>query len=87
MIWKDNRGKHDQTGRRHDGYPMLCVKRIDERVMNLELWDIGGKGKVVLNLVKSNEQWMPKNIEDGFKFIGARTRSQYILKSMTNVHS
>jgi hypothetical protein len=80
MIWKDNRWQVATPGSDTLPYPILCVKRVDERVMNLELWDVGGKGKVVLNLVKTGEQWMPKNIEDSFKFIGARTRSQYIFE-------
>jgi hypothetical protein len=80
MVWKDNRWQVATPGNETLPYPILCVKRVDERVMNLELWDVGGKGKVVLNLVKSGEQWMPKNIEDNFKFVGARTRSQYIFE-------
>jgi len=80
MIWKDNHWQVATPGQETINYPILCVKRIDDRVMNLELWDVGGKGKVMLNLVKSSEQWMPKNIEDNFHFVGARTRSQYIFE-------
>ncbi len=78
MIWKEDHWEVTQPGSNTLGYPLLCVKKVDERVLNLELWDVGGKGKITLNLVKSNEQWVPKNLEEGFKFLGARTRSQFI---------
>lgn len=78
MVWKDDHWEVTKPGNQTLGYSLLCVKKVDERVLNLELWDVGGKGKISLNLVKSNEQWVPKNLEEGFKFLGARTRSQFI---------
>ena len=48
--------------------------------MNLELWDAEGKGKAVMNLIKANEAWMPQNLEQNFKFMGARTRSQFVFE-------
>ncbi len=58
--------------------PLLCLKKIDDRVMNFELWDVDGKNKVILNLIKSNEPKTPQALENSFKFVGARTRSQLI---------
>jgi hypothetical protein len=56
------------------------VKKIDERIMNLELWDVEGNGKIVLNLLKSTESWIPQNLQQNFKFVGARTRSQFVFE-------
>ena len=83
LIWKNNRWQSTQPGEHSIDTPMLCVKKVDERVMNLELWDAEGKGKIVLNLIKTNETWAPKTIEEHFKFIGARTRSQFIFEIKT----
>jgi hypothetical protein len=48
--------------------------------MTLELWDISGKGKITLNLLKVNEAWVPQNIQQSFKFVAARTRSQFVFE-------
>lgn len=81
LIWdKDEKWKVAEPGPSTLDKPLMCVKKIDDRVMNLELWDVDGKGKITLNLIKAHEQWQPKNLEQGFKFIGARTRSQYIFE-------
>lgn len=80
LIWKDGRWHNVNVGEGSLQYTLMCVKKIDERVMNLELWDVDGKGKISLNLVKAAEAWLPQNLEQGFKFIGARTRSQFVFE-------
>ncbi|MBA3958528.1 MAG: hypothetical protein H0X51_09095 [Parachlamydiaceae bacterium] len=79
-IWDGTRWKAVQPGEDSLRYPLMVVKKIDERLMNFELWDVGGKNKVPLTLIKINEMWMPQNLQDKFKFLGARTRSQYIFE-------
>ena len=39
-----------------------------------------GKNRINLNLLKSNEQWIPRNLQQDFKFVAARTRSQYVFE-------
>lgn len=80
LIWKDNRWQNVKAGDVSLNSPILSVKKIEDRIMNLELWDVDGKGKIVLNLIRSNEAWTPKNLEEQFKFIGARTKSQLIFE-------
>lgn len=80
LIWSDNRWQSVKAGEASLMHTMMCVKKIDERVMNLELWDVDGKGKIVLNLIKTNETWTPQNLEQNFKFVGARTRSQFVFE-------
>lgn len=60
--------------------PLLVVKRIDERLMQLDLWDVQGRGRVALNLLKTSENFVEQNYEQVFKFIGARTRSQFVFE-------
>jgi len=80
LIWNDGRWKSVKPGTASLKNVLMCVKKIDERSMNLELWDIDGKGKVSLNLIRANEPWVPKNLEQNFKFLGARTRSQFVFE-------
>lgn len=80
LIWDDEHWKAVKPGKDSRGLPLLVVKKIDERLMNLELWDPDGKKKVALNLLKSMETWLPKNVQQDFKFLGARTRSQFVFE-------
>lgn len=79
LIWDQNRWKVVSPGQESLGYPLLVVKKIDERLMTFELWDVEGKGKILLNLLKSTEPWAVQNVQTlqhMFKFVGARTRTQ-----------
>lgn len=80
LIWEDDRWQAVKVGKESLNHPLLCIKKVDDRVMNLELWDVDGKGKVNLNLVKATEPWVPQNLEQNFKFVGARTRSQFVFE-------
>lgn len=80
IVWDEDRWKAVSPGPESLNHPLMVVKKVDERLMNLELWDIDGKAKVALNLLKSNETWVPQNLEQNFKFVGARTRSQYVFE-------
>jgi hypothetical protein len=80
LIWDDNRWHNVKTGEASLNHTLMCIKKVDERVMSLELWDVDGKGKIMLNMVKANEAWAPQNMEKSFKFVGARTRSQFVFE-------
>lgn len=83
LIWEGNRWKSVTPGETSLNYPLLVVKKVDERLMSFELWDIEGKGKVLLNILKSAEPWMMHNtnsIQHMFKFAGARTRTQCVFE-------
>lgn len=83
LIWKDNRWQNIKPSQESLKYPLLVVKKIDERLMTLELWDTEGKGKILLNLLKSSEPWLAQNapiIQNTFKFVGARTRTQSVFE-------
>lgn len=80
LIWKDERWVLVTPGQETLGYPLLIVKKIDDRVMGLELWDPEGRGKMPLNLLKANDPFVGQNVQNDFKFVGARTRSQFIFE-------
>ena len=54
LIWNEKEGRWQQVVPGVDSihYPLMCVKKIEDRVMGLELWDLDGKGKITLNLIK-----------------------------------
>lgn len=80
LIWENERWNVVKPGPDSLGHPLLVVKRIDERLMNFELWDAEGKAKAVLNLLKSSEPFAARNLENMFHFVGARTRSQFVFE-------
>lgn len=80
LVWEGDKWKVVKPGPESLGKPLLVVKKIEDRLMNLELWDPEGKGKIALNLLKSSEVQTPVNIQQNFKFVGARTRSQFVFE-------
>lgn len=83
LVWDQNRWKRVPPGKESLNYPLLVVKKIDERLMSFELWDVEGKGKVLLNLLKSSEPWVVQNaqtLQHMFKFLGARTKTQCVFE-------
>lgn len=80
LIWTDDQWKMVKPGDDTLSAPLMVVKKVEERIMSFELWDVGGKNKIVLNLIKNHEAWLPQDIQKTFKFLGARTRSQYIFE-------
>lgn len=80
LIWNNDRWQVVSPGKDSLGHPLLVIKKIDDRLMNCELWDVDGKGKIALNLLKSNEPNTTENVENTFRFVGARTRSQFVFE-------
>ena len=83
FIWHDDQWKAVTPGINSLGQPLLYVKKVDDRLMSFELWDVDGKGKILLNLLKTTEPWAlqnPQALSTMFKFMGARTRSQCVFE-------
>lgn len=80
IAWDGDRWKAVEPGPETLPYPLLTIKKMDERVMTFELWDVEGKNKVLINLLKSSEVAAPQTLQKTFKFVGARTRSQFIFE-------
>lgn len=60
--------------------PLLCLEKLGDKVMTYQLWDVDGRRKVAINLVRSTELWKPTVLEKDFRFVGARTRTQSIVE-------
>jgi hypothetical protein len=80
LIWDQNRWKVVNAGTESLSNHLLVVKKVDDRLINFELWDVEGKNKIVLNLIKAHEPNHKQTFDDTFKFVGARTRSQFVFE-------
>jgi hypothetical protein len=80
FIWKDDAWVKVIPSPETQEYPLLQATQIEDRLMKFDLWDVGGSNKVVLNLIRSTEGWNPMQSEKEFKFVGARTRSQFVFE-------
>lgn len=80
LVWNGNAWEATEPGPSSWGKPIMQVKKIDDRIMNLEIWDPEGKTHVPINLIRSRELWRPEMVESDFRFVGSRTKSQTIVE-------
>lgn len=80
LIWKKDRWVNPLPGEQTQEYPLLAVKKIDEKLMSLELWDVGGKAKILLSLMRIKDHQKNPNLNQEFKFVGAKTWAQFIVE-------
>ena len=80
LVWKGSQWVPVTEGMQTELFPLLKVRSIDTRLMHFDLWDVSGKGYFKLRILKSRESFIPKTLFQGFKFIGARTRSQFVFE-------
>lgn len=80
LIWKEDRWVAAEPSSQTRAYPIMQLKKIEDRLLLLELWDLEGEQSVNINLLKSREPWNPKQYLKDFQFISSRTRTQYIFE-------
>lgn len=83
LIWDGEKWTQIKPGEESLKHPLLVLKKVEDRLMTFELWDVEGKGKIALNLLKSTEAWSShgaENLQRIFKFVGARKKSQFIFE-------
>jgi len=81
VIWDKEGWREPLPNEETTAYPLLQLKKIQDRLLTFDLWNIDGKGRMTLNLLKSSEKWNPKEIEESFKFKGARRKSEYLFEA------
>lgn len=80
LVWAQGRWHFAEPGPATIDNPLLLIKKVEDRVMMLELWDATGKCKVGLNLIRSPESYSPQLIANDFRFVGARTKTQVVFE-------
>lgn len=76
LIWKDNGWQKSLPDSGTWQYPLLQVRKVDDRILKFDLWDSEGKARIALNLVKSREISPLRRLQGDIHFVSARTRSQ-----------
>ena len=84
LIWDKDRWVIVTESIETADYPLLVLKKVNEKVMNFELWDSEGKGKIVLNLIRTQEHEKTPDLLNEFKFVGAKTWAQFIVEAQSN---
>jgi len=80
LVFDENRWQVKTPGEETKGFTLLQVKRVDERIMALDLWDPAGQKKVPLTLIKTQENWAKDTLQKEFRFVGAKTRTQCVFE-------
>ncbi|MGK5594416.1 MAG: hypothetical protein ACSNEK_03550 [Parachlamydiaceae bacterium] len=81
FIWKNHRWTTPSKNEMTQNYPLLSVRKMDEKTLNLEVWSVGGQFKVPFTLVRSPDP-MPNEeaVLNNFEFLGARTKIHFMFK-------
>lgn len=80
LIWKNERWKVLSEKEESRDFPLLVVKKIDEKVLTFELWDAIGRSKTSLNLLHLKDHEKPLDLNEEFKFVGAKTWAQFLVE-------
>jgi hypothetical protein len=86
LHWANGRWNETTKDDTTIGLPLLVATRVDENVLHFKLWDSEGKGAIQLNLVRSKDIASLPNVDEEFKFIGAKTWSKFIIESREERH-
>ncbi|KAF3363241.1 hypothetical protein PHSC3_000131 [Chlamydiales bacterium STE3] len=77
LIWKSGRWVSPTKGDNTQTAPLLEIKKVDERILNAELWAVEGKNKFALTLVRTPDP-IPIIDNSKFHFLATRTKAHYI---------
>lgn len=84
LIWKEDRWQNAKPGKESRDFPVLEIKKVEERLLSGELWDKEGRSKTVLNLLRSQETFPPQDLSKDFAFLGARTKVHFMFNLNSN---
>ncbi len=80
LVWNGKRWISPEPGLDTGKYNLMTAKRVDDRVLALELWAPGGQAMLGLKLIRSQIQEQPIDSSQEFKFVGAKTWAQFIVE-------
>lgn len=80
LVWDDERWHVVDSRTITNQKPLLVIKKIDERMMYLDLWNEIGSQKLALTLVRSKDHHTLPNMASEFQFIQAKTWTQFIVE-------
>lgn len=80
LVWKNGRWNTVAPGEKTEDLPLLCVKKIDEKILSFELWDAQGHIRIPLSLIRMKDHQKNPDLAQEFKFVGAKTWAQFIVE-------
>jgi hypothetical protein len=80
LYWDGKQWSESSPGPNTIDKPLLVMRKGTDRLITFDLWNPEGSSKLTLNLLKAQERWIPEQLQSEFKFIAAKTRSQYIFE-------
>lgn len=80
FAWNEGRWVPTEPGPSTQDKPLMVIKKVEERVMMMELWDVEGKNRIALNLIRMPETFAAKPLTDEFRFVGARTKTKVLFE-------
>jgi hypothetical protein len=83
LIWKEGAWRAAEPGEETRGYPLLLVKKMDEKVLTFELWDPEGMQKLHASLMRHAGLGAQLEPLAELKFVGTKTWTQFILETKT----
>lgn len=80
LIWENEKWIVVDSRMVTHNKPLLVVKKIEERMINFELWNEIGNQKISLNLMRLRDHQPLPPIDTEFHFIQAKTWTQFIVE-------
>lgn len=83
LIWDGSRWQEKEIGPATEAYPLLLVKKVEERILSLELWDVDGKARSAIALLKAADAPCAQQLhylQQSLRFVGARTRTRFLFE-------
>lgn len=80
LVWREGKWKVVDAAESTVGCPLLFAKKMDDRCLLFEFWDVAGQAKLPLNLVRLKVHDPFPDVAQEFKFVGAKTWTQFIVE-------
>lgn len=81
LIWKEEKWVVPENNEDTKQFPLMKITKIEERLLGMDLFDVSGRNKILLNLIKWQEPPLtPHLAADAFQFAGARTKVHSMFK-------
>jgi len=80
LIWKEGKWHLALSPEKTADFPLLYVKKIEDKVIVFELWDIEGRNRLTMSLMRIKDYENLPDLITEFKFVGAKTWAQFIVE-------
>ncbi len=83
LIWKEGRWHTPLDNEDTSSYPLLHLRKRDHKLMILDLYDVEGRAKLSLSIMRARSGCEANALRDALRFVAAKTWSQFVLEAGT----